>query len=67
VGGAAAGTNDLCRNGDGARPLLDWGEGLTVKRFVLTQELAVIFRSEVFFLESGGSVSGGLGSTLKFR
>lgn len=47
--------------------LLNLGKRLSVSGFVLNQELPVILLIEDFFLESGGSVSGGLGSTKKLR
>jgi hypothetical protein len=66
IGCPAAGTDDVRRNHRRVRTVLNRSKGLTVKGFILNQELPVVFLSEVFFLNSGGSVRGGLGSTMKF-
>ena len=50
--------------------ILTWfyrGKGLAVEGLVASQDFPVVLRLNGFFLVSGGSVRGGLGSTEKFR
>ena len=62
---AAARTDDMRWDRQRPGPLFHRRKGLSVAEFKLDQELPVIFLVEDFFLNSGGSVSGGLGSTMK--
>jgi len=61
-----AGADYMSRNRRRASSQLDLSKRLTVQIFVLNQKLLVVFLAEVFFLNFGGSVSGGSGSTMKF-